>query len=104
LRLRFERLFEKEKKKECAFIGENQKICKDTKTNNITYDQINATQLYARVREYHRFYVATEIEDLYNIYVLVYVLKVDMRFKGVSMGMTSDRKEWKKKTYCAYRT
>lgn len=25
----------------------------------------------------------------------------DMRVKGVSMEMTADREEWKKKTYCA---
>jgi hypothetical protein len=28
-------------------------------------------------------------------------VKDDMRIKGVSMEMTSDRREWKKKTYCA---
>jgi hypothetical protein len=28
-------------------------------------------------------------------------VKEDMRIKGVSMEMTSDRREWKKKTCCA---
>jgi hypothetical protein len=28
-------------------------------------------------------------------------VKDDMRIKGVSMEMTSDRREWKKKTCCA---
>jgi hypothetical protein len=28
-------------------------------------------------------------------------VKDDMRIKGVSMEMTSDRTEWKKKTFCA---
>jgi hypothetical protein len=28
-------------------------------------------------------------------------VKGDMRIKGVSVEMTSDRKEWKKKTCCA---
>jgi hypothetical protein len=28
-------------------------------------------------------------------------VKDDMKIKGVSMGMTSDRREWKKKTCCA---
>jgi hypothetical protein len=28
-------------------------------------------------------------------------VKDDMRIKGVSMEMTRDRREWKKKTYCA---
>jgi hypothetical protein len=28
-------------------------------------------------------------------------VKDDMRIKGVSMKMTSDRREWKKKTCCA---
>jgi hypothetical protein len=31
-------------------------------------------------------------------------VKDDMRIKGVSMEITSDRCEWKKKTYCADRT
>jgi hypothetical protein len=28
-------------------------------------------------------------------------MKDDIRIKGVSMEMTSDRREWKKKTCCA---
>jgi hypothetical protein len=28
-------------------------------------------------------------------------VKDEMKIKGVSMEMTSDRREWKKKTYCA---